>query len=476
MTESYILLEYRQLIYWKVLTCFPVVTKMKSIVIAVCFTLLALPVSAQNVNEGSGASLSTEKNDTTSLVDFFKERVSVSMEGQIQLVRPTLATPKHSISYKYPYVFPKNLHRKVYVPFHAAHFLDLRTQTRLTENLSLLVRLVLEGRSYCNAYLDMDDNNIIWSKLAVVYQSTPSFLSKADTIYFRAGDLERSRCGEGIVLDDFDGEGYTISYSFGRFKLRRTHIAFGIASDDDISYTNFAYKNLVSLNVFNNYNSDNSFYQVAPSFSFRIPILKDASSVLSSRTDVFAETGIMEDHIDAFRVDVKRCAFLFGASESVNAGRNTYMLEAQYRWYGRDFNRAGSDRVADQPYSQFSCDKKLNNWFNYLRAPGDIQGIDFYGTFKRYLSSLWFGQGNAEFLKTSGALNETYFLHEVGSGLDLGENVFVSFLVTNKIINRYLKQISYKHEGRWYTCSTLQLPTFLQTKEPLFTLRLTFQL
>ena len=449
---------------------------MRNIIIAICFILLTLPASAQGSNEAPIEAHSVRKDSTASLVRFFNERVSISIEGHIQVITPTFVAPKDHILYRYPYAFPEDFDPEVVVPFHASHFLHLRTQTKLTEQFSLLVRLVLEGRSYCSAYLDMNENNIIWSKLAIVYQSTPSWLSQVDTLHFRAGDLERNRCGEGIMLDDFDGEGYMISYSFGRFKLRRTRIAFGITSEDDIAYTSFSYKNSVSLNVFNNYNMDNSFYQIAPSISFRIPILKDSSSALSSRTDIFGEVSIMEDHIDAFRVDVKRCAFLFGANQSVSVGKNKYMLETQYRWYGKDFNRAGINRVADQPYSQLSCDKRFNNWFNYLRAAGDIQGISFYGTFKRYFGSWWFAQVNAEFLKTSGAFDQTHFLYEAGLGLDLSKELCASLFISDKIINRQLQRVPLRSGDYWYTYQTLQLPTFFQTKEPLFTLRLAFRL
>ncbi|MCJ7508105.1 MAG: hypothetical protein MUO85_05160 [candidate division Zixibacteria bacterium] len=444
-----------------------------------------------NTNNRLANLISTGKDSTNSFLEFLDKRVSFSAEGHIQTIQGERLVTPAQIVYLPSGQIPQNVRYRVkyVVPFHGAYLLHLRNTVKITDSFSLLVRFVMEGQSFSSEYLD-SDLNVMWSKLSGVYRFVFSGLSGNDTLYVRMGDLERCRSGEGIVLDEFEGEGYSARYSFGNFLLENAHIGKGINREDDIIYTSFSYKNRISLNLLTNYNASTAvfydfpivykerpgeYYQIIPSMSFNFPMSSLSLLPLFSETHLFGEVAVLDDHRDKFRFDSDYSAFLVGIKSERRVDKNEYKLEFQYRHYGSEFNRVSVGRVGNQPFTQLSLDKRFNNWFNYLRATGNISGINVWCSFKQYLNSLWFLEGNIEFLETLGALDETHFLNEVGVGVEFGKNLFGDLFFTNKILNKYLTKCPVYIDGEYYRyIDTRQEPMFIQTKEVLWGLRMRF--
>jgi hypothetical protein len=335
----------------------------------------------------------------------------------------------------------------------------------------------------------------MWSKVSGKYKLGFSGLGGNDTLYVRMGDLERCRCGEDIVLDEYEGEGFSLTYSFSSFQLGHTHIGRGLTSEDDIVYTSFSYQEKLSFNLVANYNTNTAifldfpvvykskskeYYQVIPSISFNMPLALFSSLSSFSETHLLGEGALLDDHRDKFRLDSDYSAFLVGIRNETRINKNRYRLELQYRDYAKEFNQVNVNRVSDQPFTQLSVDKRFNNWFNYLRAPGDISGINLYGSFRQYVTALWFLECTAEFLRTQGGVDETYFFYEAGVGLEFGENLFGNLFLTNKILNPSVRGASAYIERTSREFPSLgniirQEPTFIQTKETLWGLRMKFK-
>lgn len=434
----------------------------------------------------------TNRDSANSFLEFLGDKVYFHASGHFRTVqRETMVTPNHRV-YRINNQIVDNA--KYSVPFHGAYLLHLRNTIIVSDNFLLQLRLIFEGRSFSRDYLDFDNNSVMWSKVSGFYWLSFSGLSGNDTLLLRMGDLERCRCGEGIALDEYEGEGYSLTYSFSDFRFRNTHIGRGLSSEDDMVYSSFSYGDRVYVNLLANYNTNTStlldfpiiyeenakeYYQVISSVSLNLPVYAFSSSYLSSQINFFAEGALSDDHRDRFQLEADYSAFLIGMRNESRIKKNTYQVEFQYRNYASEFNLVNANRVSDQPFTQLSLDKRFNNWFNYLRAPGDISGINVWGSFKQYMFSLCFLEGTTEYLKTRGAINQSYFFYEAGIGVELSKNLVGDFFLTNRIINPSVTGSSLHLERRSEFPSLgdgiRQEPTFIQTKETLWGVRMRFQ-
>ncbi|MGB2697316.1 MAG: hypothetical protein WBD28_05575 [Candidatus Zixiibacteriota bacterium] len=432
----------------------------------------------------------TEQDSSDIFAELLSSRIKISGEGYFQAIQPGKnVNPKNKSYFRNGKIAQPIEYG---IPFHGAYLLHLRNIIKVTDHFQLLVRLIFEGRSFCNDYLDFNYNSVFWSKISGTYRLDFSGLSENDTLLLRMGDLERCRCGEGIALDEFEGEGYSLTYSSGNFRLENTHIGRGLNVEDDIIYTSFSYKDRLSLNLFANYNRSNStfldspiiykkkskeYYQVISSISFNLPVYTFSSSSLFSQINFFGEGALSDDHRSKFEVDPDYSAFLIGMRNESRIKKNVYQLEFQYRYYAREFNYVNLNRVTNHPYTQLSLDKRFNNWINYLRVSGDISGINIWSSFKQFIRGLWFLEGTTEFLKTSGSIDEIFTFYDLGIGVEFDRKVQGIFFFTNKIFNGYL------HRRGWYLDKeqnrriymNIQDPTFVQTKETLWGVRMKFQ-
>jgi hypothetical protein len=323
----------------------------------------------------------TEQDSNDIITQLLRNRIKISGQGHFQVIQPGKnVNPENKSYFKNSKIAQPIDYR---IPFHGAYLLHLRNTINITGNFLLMVRLIFEGRSFCNDYLDFNYNSVFWSKISGTYRLDFSGLSENDTLLLRMGDLERCRCGEGIALDEFEGEGYSLTYSSGNFRLENTHIGRGLNVEDDIIYTSFSYKDRLSLNLFANYNRSNltfldfpiiykkkskEYYQVISSISFNLPVYTFSSSSLFSQINFFGEGALSDDHRSKFEVDSDYSAFLIGMRNKSRIKKNVYQLEFQYRYYAREFNYVNLNRVTNHPYTQLSLDKRFNNWINYLRA------------------------------------------------------------------------------------------------------------
>lgn len=432
----------------------------------------------------------TEQDSTDIIAELLSSRIKISGEGHFQAIQPGENVDPENKSY---FKNGRIAQPKEYgIPFHAAYLLHLRNTINITDNFLLMVRLIFEGRSFCNDYLDFQINSVFWGKVSGIYKLTFSGLSGNDTLLLRMGDLERCRCGEGIVLDEFEGEGYSLDYSFSDFGLKNTHVGRGLAKEDDIIYTNFSYKNRLSFNLLANYNTKTStvfdfpiiykkkckeYYQVISSISINLPVYTFSSSYLFSQINFFGEGALSDDHRSKFEVDPDYSAFLIGMRNESRIKKNVYQLEFQYRYYAREFNYVNLNRFTNHPYTQLSLDKRFNNWINYLRVIGDISGINIWSSFKQFIVGLWFLEGNTEILKTSGSVDETFTFYDLGIGVEFDMKVQGILFFTNKVFNGSLHRSGYNpdEESGRRIYQSIQDPTFIQTKETLWGLRMRFQ-
>jgi hypothetical protein len=432
----------------------------------------------------------TDQDTTDSFLPFHSKRISIYANGHVQGIQgERYVTPKQKAYFRNGKVAQQ---RKYGVPFHGAYLLRLRSTIKVADRFLLLVRLIFEGRSFCNDYLDFNYNSVFWSKVSGRYILAFSGLSGNDTLLLRMGDLERCRCGEGIVLDEFEGEGYSLTYSFSNFQFKSTYIARGLNIEDDIIYTNLSYKSRLYLNLFTNYNTETStflivpfiyksepqeYYQVISSISFNLPVYTFSSSSLFSQTNFFGEGALSDDHRSKFEVDKEHSAFLMGLRNKSRVKKNAYQLEFQYRYYAREFNYVNLNRFTNHPYTQLSLDKRFNNWINYLRAEGGISGINIWCSFTQFIRGLWFLEGNTEILKTSGSIDETFAFYDLGIGVEFDRNVKGILFITNKIYNEYIHRSGISpDEGPFPEIPrSVQDPTFIQTKETLWGVRMKFQ-
>jgi len=432
----------------------------------------------------------TEQDSTDIIAELPSSRIKISGEGHFQAIQPGKNVNPTNKSYFKNGRIAQPI--EYGIPFHGAHLLHLRNTINITDNFLLTVRLIFEGRSFCNDYLDFQINSVFWAKVSGIYKLTFSGLSGNDTLLLRMGDLERCRCGEGIALDEFEGEGYCLTYSFSNFRLKNTHIGRGLAKEDDIIYTNFSYKDRLSFNLLANYNTKTStvfdfpiiykknpeeYYQVISSISINLPVYAFSSSYLFSQLDFFAEGALSDDHRDNFELDPDYSAFLIGMRNESRIKKNAYQLEFQYRYYAQEFNYVNLNRVTNHPYTQLSLDKRFNNWINYLRVIGDISGINIWSSFKQFILGLWFLEGNTEILKTSGSIDETFAFYDIGIGVEFERNLQGILFFTNKVFNGSLHRSGYNpdEESGRRIYQSIQDPTFIQTKETLWGVRMRFQ-
>ncbi len=432
----------------------------------------------------------TEQDSTDIITQLLSNRIKISGQGHFQAIQPGKnVNPKNKSYFKNGRIAqPLNYG----IPFHGAYLLHLRNTINITDNFQLMVRLIFEGRSFCSDYLDFNNNSVFWSKISGTYRLDFSGLSENDTLLLRMGDLERCRSGEGIALDEFEGEGYSLDYSFGNFRLKNTHIGRGLTIEDDIIYTNFSYKDRLSLNLLVNCNTSTStfldfpivykekskeYYQVIPSISFNLPVYEFSSSSLFSQINFFGEGALSDDHRSKFEVDPDYSAFLIGVRNESRIKKNVYQLEFQYRYYAREFNYVNLNRFTNHPYTQLSLDKRFNNWINYLRVIGDISGINIWCSFTQFIRGFWFLEGNTEILKTSGSIDETFTFYDLGIGVEFDIKVQGILFFTNKVFNGSLHRSGYNpdEESGRRIYQSIQDPTFIQTKETLWGVRMRFQ-
>jgi len=432
----------------------------------------------------------TQQDSTDIIAVLLSSRIKISGEGHFQAIQPGKnVNPKNESYFKNGKIAQPIDYG---IPFHGAYLLHLRNTINITDNFLLVVRLIFEGRSFCNDYLDFRINSVLWSKVSGRYMLNFSGLSGNDTLLLRMGDLERCRCGEGIALDEFEGEGYSLAYSFSDFQLKNTHIGRGLNFEDDILYTNFSYKNRLSFNLLANYNTKTStvfefpviykknpkeYYQVISSISINLPVHAFSFSSLFSQINFLGEGALSDDHRSKFEVDKDYSAFLVGLRSKSRIKKNAYQLEFQYRYYAQEFNYVNLNRVTNHPYTQLSLDKRFNNWINYLRVIGDISGINIWSSFKQFILGLWFLEGNTEILKTSGSIDETFAFYDIGIGVEFERNLQGILFFTNKVFNGSLHRSGYNpdEESGRRIYQSIQDPTFIQTKETLWGVRMKFQ-
>lgn len=432
----------------------------------------------------------TEQDSTDIIAELLSSRIKILGEGHFQAIQPGKNVNPKNKSYFRNGKIARPMDYGI--PFHGAYLLHLRNIIKVTDHFLLMVRLIFEGRSFCSDYLDFNRNSVFWSKISGTYRLNFSGLSNNDSLLLRVGDLERCRCGEGIVLDEFEGEGYSLIYVFRNFQFKNTYIARGLTIDDDIVYTNLSYKSRLYLNLLINYNRETStffifpfvykskpqeYYQVISSISFNLPVYTFSSSSLFSQINFFGEGALSDDHRSKFEVDPDYSAFLIGMKNESRIKKNVYQLEFQYRYYAQEFNYVNLNRVTNHPYTQLSLDKRFNNWINYLRAEGDISGINIWCSFTQFIRGLWFLEGNTEILKTSGSIDENFTFYDLGIGVEFDRNIQGILFITNKIYNEYLHRsgIGLDEESARRIPRSLQDPTFVQTKETLWGVRMKFQ-
>jgi hypothetical protein len=457
----------------------------------IAFTFFNYIFFYNSYGDSTFSDFKTEQHDSTDiLAELLSSRIKISGEGHFQVIQPGKKVNPDNESYFKNGTIARPV--EYGIPFHGAYLLHLRNIIKVTDHFQLMVRLIFEGQSFCSDYLDFRTNSVFWSKVSGRYMLTFSGLSRNDTLILKMGDLERCRCGEGIALDEFEGEGYSLEYSFNDFQIKNTHIGRGLNRADDIIYTNCSYKNRLSFNLLANYNTktttvfdfpviykkkSNEYYQVIASISFNFPVHSFSSCSAFSQIKFFGEGALSDDHRSKFDVDEEYSAFLVGMKSENRMKKNIHQLEFQYRYYAREFNYVNLNRITNHPYTQLSLDKRFNNWINYLRAEGEISGINIWASIKQFIIGFWFVEGTTEFLKTSGSINETFTFYDLGIGVEFDSNVQGLLFVTNKVFNGYL------HRRGWYLDKekdrriymNVQDPTFIQTKETLWGVRMKFQ-
>jgi len=325
-------------------------------------------------------------------------------------------------------------------PFHASYLLHFNFDINVNHHLSSNLTLIPEATSLCSSY---GTSERVTNRFHLHYRNSfrISNMLKPD-LDIRLVDLGRVTTANGLILDEFEGEGYAANISFGEVGFNQQHLFSGLTNKEDVVVNQIELLRgylEISL-IYNKYEAKNRGYwikqggsllpesQLIGDFNGNLPLLR--------YFHLFGEYAKMSEVPKQAGFQDRNIAYLFGGRFDYQDELDQMSLEFSYRKYGRDFNNSLVGNLSYPYFSQEAEDKKFNCWRNYLLEKGDVEGRSCLLKLQHRLFR-WFSfvcnLEKVDLIREDST--KKFFFMEPGLSIGLGKNAKGYFILSNKRID-----------------------------------------
>lgn len=285
--------------------------------------------------------------------------------------------------------------------------------TKISNNIEIPLRFVVENWNYSELY-DSPENMKIWGKVALkVNIPVDNIISN---IKIQAGDLWRVKNGYGLTLDNFEAQGSNFNITFvNGIEFDFKTLGVGWKYVDDIYLYSLKYKDIVSINLLNNFLNDDISFKIL-SVDNKLKINKYLTLYNEIGYNFFTSDFAMLSKVEFLKLNK----------------RNRIKLGAEFRTYSYYF--LNHYEGTNYPYfnSLTSIDKPYNNFRTYQVLMGGTQ-LNFDIDFRIFLYDDFFINSNSEFIIG----NTITIPYELTIGYDINNTIQLHLGLLNKFFNLY---------------------------------------
>lgn len=306
-------------------------------------------------------------------------------------------------------------------PYHASDYMNLIFEYKFSERLKISHRLYIEEFSHCVFYGDMR-NTVGFLKISY---ELPLILGW--TLAMTGPDIGRVTTGNGLIFREFEAAAYHLSLSRNNIEFYNTYMGIGYVYDSDSLVYGFSmgrsFGAYLVYTPFYTYPSNIREKEYMPAIHFKIPFL--------SRFSIEGELAGSYNSINSN----------FGGAGSLGLDftyeKDTTILSlgAGFRRYDVNFKAVSLDYHAI--YNKLDARyKSLNNPYNYLAFPGNVNGMHLYGMLTFRIFRDIYMNLMSEFLQLDFEyFTERIFLMEAGVEYRPAKGVRAFAGLSNKNIN-----------------------------------------